>query len=561
MNKIIARTLAVVCAIAVVSVHVSMAHPEDLRLGGLDALVAKTLQRENSPAFDPARLYGTSRNLVSIAQRWARVRAILANSIGGAGGASPDLAERSRGGRVISVSSLGASRFSGFTQSETSTAWCGSNVLTAFNDTASEIESIAKGGVISAIGLSTSANRGRLFRYVGAPQISGNYDEMITGSPSVACADSYTFYYSALWSDILSNVTGVVVARSTDGGATFSAPSLAVSKDIGTHFVDHDWIAVDMADPERLYLVYNDIDYSGNVCGTDPGSGSIIARYAIELVRSSDAGANWTAPVEIEQVCADAASPYAMVNGPRVAVGPQGQVYVTWEAAGEAGAPMTSRQIKIAKSIDAGASFGAATVVAQAAPVGDGADLQGFIRVAEFPDIAIGKGKNNEGFVYLTWDAAASSAPDVLSTTSVYGFADVEFSESRDGGSSWSAPARVNNDVEGSGSAPSDQFMPAIGSDKTGRIAICFYDRRRDPDNFLIDRECASSVNGGLSWRNSKITRANFPSLVGQDALVASDYMGDYDAVASDSLNQSAGFIDSYSNGAGGHLQVMTNRN
>ena len=562
MNKATPRTLALICATATLLLRAAAAYPQDLRLSGLDALVAKTRQRESASGFDRARLYGTSRNLIAIADRWPQVRAILVKSIAAAGVETSRTAdERFLRGKAISTSTLSVSRFSGFTQSETATAWCGSNVLTAFNDTASEIESIAAGGGISAIGFSVSSNRGASFQYIGAPPVGGNYDQEIMGNPSVVCTDTYNFDYSGLWDDSLSNITGVVVGKSTDGGRTFSAPSVAVTKDLGTHFVDHDWIAADMTNPGHLYIVYNDIDYSGNVCGTDPNSGSIIARYAIELVSSSDGGASWSGPpVVVEQVCADAASPYAMVSGPQATVGPQGQVYVAWEAAGENGAPMTSREIKIAKSIDGGALFGAPTVVAQVTPVGDGADLQGFIRAAEFPAIAIGKGAKNEGFVYLAWDDASSDAPDVLSTTSAYGFADVKFSASEDGGSTWSTPLRVNNSVEGGGAAPTDQFSPAIGSDKSGRIGICFYDRRRDPNNFLIDRECAKSVDGGISWHNSKITPVNFPSLVGQDVLVASDYMGEYDWVASDSLNQSAGLIDSYASNAGGHPAVMTNK-
>lgn len=560
MHKVAPRTLALICATAALIVRAAAAYPQDLRLSGLDALVAKTRQREGAAGFDRARLYGSSRNLTAIADRWPQVRTMLAKSIAAGAETSRTADDRLPRGKAISTSTLNVSRFSGFTQSETSTAWCGPNVLTAFNDTAAEIESIARGSGISAIGFAASSNRGASFQYIGAPTVGGNYDQEIMGNPSVVCADADSFYYSALWNDSLSNITGVVVGKSTDKGRTFSAPSVAVTKDLGAHFVDHDWIAADMTDSSRLYIVYNDIDYSGDFCGTDPSSGSIIARYAIEMVSSINGGANWSGPVVLEQVCATAASPYAMVSGPQVIVGPQGQVYVAWEATGENGASMTSRAIKIAKSIDGGASFGAPTVVAQVTPVGDGADLQGFIRAAEFPAIAVGKGRKNEGFVYLAWDDAGSNAPDALSTTSAYGFADVKFSASEDGGNTWSTPVRVNNNVEGGAAAPTDHFTPAIGSDKSGLVAVCFYDRRRDPNNFLIDRECAKSANGGISWRNSKITPANFASMVGQDVLVASDYMGEYDSVASDSLNQYSGLVDSYASNAGGHPAVMTNK-
>jgi hypothetical protein len=95
-------------------------------------------------------------------------------------------------------------------------------------------------------------------------------------------------------------------------------------------------------------------------------------------------------------------------------------------------------------------------------------------------------------------------------------------------------PSTGDSNTEGSGRPFTHQFEPTIAADKTGRLAVCFYDRQWDPNNFLIDRVCASSTNYGASWHNSRITRAGFPSVVGQDIFVTPDYMGDYEAVVSD---------------------------
>src|SRR5262249_18427826 len=73
----------------------------------------------------------------------------------------------------------------------------------------------------------------------------------------------------------------------------------------------------------------------------------------------------------------------------------------------------------------------------------------------------------------------------------------------------WSTPERVNRDPEGGSSPNVDHFEPALAADSTGRIAVCFYDRRNDAANFLIDRYCASSTNG-KKWTNSRITLTQF---------------------------------------------------
>jgi hypothetical protein len=252
-------------------------------------------------------------------------------------------------------------------------------------------------------------------------------------------------------------------------------------------FIHRRRIVIDPSNPNHLFVDYADIDFSGILCGIDSSSGSVIPRYAIEMVSSSDGGVSWSAaPTVVEQVCADASSPNASVSGPQVAIGPQSQVYVTWEAAGDNGAAITARDLKIAKSSDGGESFAAPIVVAPVSPVGNGADLQGFVRSNEFPNLAIGKGEKDSGFLYLAWNDSGTNSPDLLSSTGFDGFANIKFAVSSNGGATWSVPVRVDSNTEGSGKRFTHQFEPTIAADKTDRLAVCFYDRQWDPNNFLM---------------------------------------------------------------------------
>jgi len=545
------------CAAAVVAP--AFAQTATDTLDRLDRLAARAHAFEAMPGFDRTRLSSVGRNLAAFADRWEAMRSASAPAPV-SGGAGAITASARASSKPASQPSLTQSRYAGFTQSQTSTAWCGDNVLTAFNDTGSQIRTIAGTAGISVVGLSASSDRGARFTYMGTPPPTASFYQSLLGAPTVACADSSTFFYSAIWSDTQANISGVALGKSSDGGATFGVPALAVSKNGWTNLIDHDWLAIDPNNHSAMYLTYADLDFSGTFCGTDPSSRSSIPRYAIELVTSQDGGATWSTPTVIEQVCAGAASPWAAVIGPQVAVGPQGQVYVAYEAAGENGAAATARQIRLAASNNGGVSFGVPTIVAAVTPVGDGADLQGFVRANEFPSLAIGKGPKNPGVVYLAWSNGAVSIADTLTTTASYAFADIEFSSSADGGNTWSAPVRVNNNPK-SGSGPlNDQFEPALGADQKGDLAICFYDRRRDPNNFLIDRECAKSTDGGASWSNKRITKQSFGAVVGQDRFVAPDYMGDYDTVATDSTGSEAGFVDSYASNAAGNPNVMCHK-
>jgi len=71
------------------------------------------------------------------------------------------------------------------------------------------------------------------------------------------------------------------------------------------------------------------------------------------------------------------------------------------------------------------------------------------------------------GHLYLTyedWDA-------------VLGQMDVKFTQSIDGGVTWSAPVVVNDNADAVG-VPTDQFQPSIAAGPGGAVAIAFYDRR-----------------------------------------------------------------------------------
>jgi hypothetical protein len=54
---------------------------------------------------------------------------------------------------------------------------------------------------------------------------------------------------------------------------------------------------------------------------------------------------------------------------------------------------------------------------------------------------------------------------------------DVKFTQSTDGGTTWSAPVTVNDNVDASG-VPTDQFQPAVAAGPGGAVAVAFYDRR-----------------------------------------------------------------------------------
>lgn len=517
-------------------------------------MMAHLRKMETVAGFDPARLSAANRNLFSLADNWATVRERLLKRAAASAepGSMPNI-EPDHAPLTLGTSLL-KSRYSGFTRSETATAWCGIDAVMGFNDSGAEVTTMASGRGVSMDGYAVSSDRGATFVYMGSPTTPSDPNTFMSGDPAVACANATTFYYVSSFIDGTREISGVSVSTSIDGGNTFAPPILAFGASSATHIVGGAWIAVGHASPGRLYVTFTDLDFSGSICGLE--SGSPVPRYAIEAVTSADGGATWSGTsTVVAQVCADGAQPFAFVDGARSAVGPGGELYVAWELFGGTG--LTGREIEISKSTDQAQSFPASPVaVATINCGGDCADLQGLVHGNERPSLALGKGPHG-GMLYLAWNDGDRQVPDTLTTTGFYNFTDVMFSQSADAGATWSLPVRVNDNFKGGRAPLTDQFEPALASDFTGRIAICFYDRRNDPNNFRIDRYCASSHNG-RNWLNQRITSSSFSVVVGQDVLLAPDYMADYDTLTSDALDRHAGFVGGYASNLSGRPVVRT---
>lgn len=507
-------------------------------------------------------LSGGAQNMIQLAEQWEEIEPKLRQGVSREVGLRDTLSlprgapreERRVASRTRQVSDPGTdvlfSSFAGFTQSETSSAWCGNTVVVGFNDSGSIFESSAappRPGIgLSFNGVARSTNKGNTYTDLGFlnPGPLGNF---LGGDPVLACADATTFYYASIFQTPGSSA--ISVSKSGDGGATFGNPVPAASKDF-SHLLDKPWMTIDPTDANRLYVTYTDFDFSFSsaTCG-------FTSRTAIELVSSADGGTTWSTPVVVAEVCGF--EPF--VQGSQVTVGPGGEVYVAWEAFASF---FGTREIDIRKSTDHGSTFGFPVKVADVTPVGDKFRLQGNFRSAfEFPSLAVDRsGTATNGHVYLVWHNGSLTVGDQFSGT--YSFADVLFSRSTDAGATWSAPIRVNNNREplppGFGT---DQYQPGIAVDHTnGNLGVCFYDRRRDNLNFLIDRFCATSRNTGATWANSQQTNRSFAAVPGQDFLINPVYMGDYDTVASDFTKAHSGFLGAYGDNSGGNPDVRAVR-
>jgi hypothetical protein len=210
-----------------------------------------------------------------------------------------------------------------------------------------------------------------------------------------------------------------------------------------------------------------------------PAAGPIMVSY------TTNGGASWSAPAQINTPLGNHYSQGADIN-----IGANGEVYVCWAA------PLvTSGNIEdyagFAKSTNGGVSW---TVTENAFDM-NGIRAQSFngwnFRVNSFPRIAVDRsGGARNGWVYIVVSQVnlAPAGSDV----------DIIMHSSSDGGITWTAGVRVNQDALNNGKV---QFFPAITVDPHGDVDICYYDNRNYPS---VGDSCQTyfsrSTDGGVTF-------------------------------------------------------------
>jgi len=314
--------------------------------------------------------------------------------------------------------------------------------------------------------------------------------------PSVVFDRSGNAYYTCLAFNLFPPGTGsagtIFVSRSTDGGVTWGAPVVAMTGEDSpgnsiSKFEDHQFLTANPANG-HLYLTQTEFTAFG--------------KPAILFTRSSDGGRTWAEPVQINDRAGNATfqdSFSAAGKDPKV-------VYVTFGAFSNAGLPNWDR-IYIAKSSDGGLTFSQPQLLAEITPLPD-----------PLPN-ASWRSDNN------LWVAVDRNTNRVYVNFADYdtGDADIRVLRLRDRGDRFEVEGntRVNDDGAGS-----DQFFPFITVAPSGRVDVCFQDRRYAPGNALIFTTCAFSGNAGASFTSLQVTTTPFDA-------ANNDFIGDYNWQAS----------------------------
>ena len=263
-------------------------------------------------------------------------------------------------------------------QSETTIAANGNHLVAGWNNS----KGFCTGGAVQGYGYSTDGGATwTSFSELPALPTGGRY----RGDP--VNADNRTtgdFYLLGLYEGGAPG-SGIALTRGHFAGASFVIDLNTQVAVGGANFLDKPWMAVDPVSG-NLYVTYSNF-----IGGTTS---------QIELIRSLDNGATWSAPLVLSSPAG-----FGLVQSSRPAVGPAGELYVVWD---ESGVPLN--HLRIRRSNDFGVSFGAEHSAVDFVE-NQFSGAPGFRRGFGFtlPGIAVDvSGGPHNGRVYVSWDESVN---------------------------------------------------------------------------------------------------------------------------------------------------------
>jgi len=321
------------------------------------------------------------------------------------------------------------------------------------------------------------------------------------------------FYY---WSELFRpvNATHHFVYQSLDGGVNWTDPTLVQDP---AQPGDKEWFIADRTGgigDGNLYGGWNNFNLGGQ-----------------SFVRSTDGGNSFSSPVRMS----DAGGTQWMLH---FATGPDGEVYGAWRN-------MSKNAIYITKSLKARDAnqvptfdgFGAGGNFGKDIKIDNGND-PGFLPVSPvgFHQIYVAVDKSNgvrRGWVYVLW---ADRRNDIC---------DIYFARSRDGGFTWDASVRVNDDQMGNGAY---QWMPAMSVSPKGRIDVVWYDSRNSQGHNppWMELYFSKSEDGGSSWSSNERLSESFDTTVGYPSQAK---IGDYIQTDSDNMGMNIVYSATFNGG------------
>ena len=361
----------------------------------------------------------------------------------------------------------------------------------------------------------------------GTAANGGDYQR--ASDPWVTFSPDGTAYFISLSltfaGDVSQTGSAILVSKSTDGGDTWSDP-VPLVRDIGNsdvapyNFNDKESITADPADSNYVYAIWDRIHRPGNPDNLS-AENAFSFRGDTLFARTTDGGKTWEPARTIYT-----RTSLTGTIGNEIVVLPNGTLVDAFDLAQGSGKNEPGFDTKVMRSTDHGATWSQPIEVAPDRSVGTtDPDTGARVRTGCFlPLIAVDRNPNSPGYgnLYVVWCDSFGSAKTNGKVHST-----MVFTQSTDGGLTWSPLARIDK----SGDAAA--FVPSIAVASDGTVGVTYYDFRNNSPapGALTDQwfvHChpgATDCTDAANWDESHV----FGPFDLENAATAGGYfLGDY---------------------------------
>jgi hypothetical protein len=374
-------------------------------------------------------------------------------------------------------------------------------------------------------GYGTSTNGGSTFDTDVIPGLtlcSGGSDFTRASDPWLSFAPDGTLFQMSLVETKVpsggNTPSGMSVSRSTDGGANWEAPTFIAFDTDPSRFNDKNTITADPTDPDSryVYAIWDRLD-------SPPGKGSLKSsentsgyRGPTLFARTTDGGDTWEQPRVIYNL-----GTHNQTIGNQIVVLPNGTLVNLFNLIrNDNKGKIRGYNVAVIRSSDKGLTWDStATRVSdlQFVQVRD-PDTGAAVRTGDIiPEVAVDP---TSGKLYAVWQDGRWSGGTSSS---------IAFSQSTDGGRTWSAPVEID-------AAPSgvNAFTPSVAVAADGTVGVAYYDFRNNtadpglPTDYWFT-SCDASCANPASWQEIHV---NGPFNMENAPVARGYFLGDYQGIA-----------------------------